>query len=1129
MSNNTKLLCLFLKAQKTDKSSEQGYAMALVSLMTIILLSLLAGAYVFSNLARSRTDAFVDSNSSFAVAESGLHKRANEFKTKLANSYSGVSGIVTSTEDKGLGDCFGVGISTVATATATDDFECRNYSFKTSNTTSHIYENNSISVNAGKNADGTDRSPSTYIAYTRVSAKSVQPISIPTGDPFEGLNASEYKYVLYSTAKKPTGLNADGTMLAGGDLPVYTTEEIAAKNRNLQNQTAFTGDDVLIASYNTKKTAAASTTAFTSASTAAGGSSNNISLSMTFANRVIPLFQFGIFYNGDLEFNSTSAMQVDGRVHSNANIYAQPAGVNGVTGIDSTTDSVTTFKKKVSAAGKIYNRVDAWAPGIGRTGIVRVLVTGNVCDTEANCPSFPAYASTVTTALNTSAFITNPFGNLATPPAQTAQDLAIAARVQDGAAGAIELKTPSPGFTRKRNYFNNRIGEYYAKADMRLDFVPDRDVTSKTTAPWTRDEKIIPFNFTAITSTGTGTCTTTAPTAGTDPAANYIDSSRDSASTRHCNQFTKGQLQSLRQPVLVLRTLPYTALQTIENTTLGIPNPLPTAPVLAATVTPAQKNQILRALQVAVAATPSPIRIDELNFTLDNPIYGDSDASDNAICNTGCIPNANNFKITFKRLIKTIFPVSAAANTATDLLNIASKNTLLAASPNQIAAIQGAWFLPAPIQRVETTTFPDAANTTNPTTLLPTPNPRSSGFYDGREKRWISVLQTNIASLSVWNRDGLYVNADNETMTSAYTANLTKRDLAFNSGTGANFTDGKAFDRSAADSTKPSGSFQYLGLGSNDTTEGGLVVHASVNDDLNGDGVMDANDITTDTTNPILKKNPDNTNYIDPTTGTTVTIDYLRKYPGDTATTIRPVITKISPFAFAFNGGNYLPNGLMLSSDQSVYVQGNFNNNTYSDVCRDATATTVTNRPNCQENSAPNTPSPDRLAAAIVADTITALSNQCINIANPLGGVPAGQLNCGLKASYNPVTSPMAINAAFLSNTEVSNNNQGRSPVSEQRFSGGVNNYIRLLEDWANLYALNYTGSMVSLGSPLEYSGAYKSGGLPGYVNDLTAYSYYNIPFRNINYDTRFDVVAQMPPLTPKASYVQQKNFGRTY
>jgi hypothetical protein len=569
---------------------------------------------------------------------------------------------------------------------------------------------------------------------------------------------------------------------------------------------------------------------------------------------------------------------------------------------------------------------------------------------------------------------------------------------------------------------------------------------------------------------------------------------------RRCNKFTKGQLQSLRQPVLVLTKLNQTtALATSEGTILGIPSTLPTPPPLTPlTVTPAadpvtnaQKNQILRALQVALVSTPSPISFDRLNISF-NLMTSDSEVS---------------FRTAFNDLLLNIFPI-ATGNINTNNVNQRYITDLLNASPNQIAAIQGAWFLPAPIQRVETATVSndDAAN-----------NPRRSGFYDRRENRWISVLQTNIASLSVWNRDGLYVPASNETMTSAYapSTDVTRnRESVLNSTNTTYSTDGLAFDRAtpaniaAAVPAITAKGLQPLGLGSIDLTEGGLIFHASVNDDLNGDGVMNANDVTTDTANPILKKNPDNTNYIDPTTGT-VTIDYLRKYPGNS-------VTKQSPFAFAFNGGDYLPNGLTLSSDQAAYIQGNFNNNGAA-----------------QPDNSVNTPSPDRLPGAVVADTITALSNECISLVNSTNGVPPGQLNCGLPRDYASVAKPMAINAAFLANTDVSTGNQGvnRGAGGTLGFSGGVNNYIRLLEDWGNFYALNYLGSLVSLGSSLEYSGVYKAGGLAATPPIATPndYSYYNIPLRNFSYDTNFNNVSKMPPLTPNGSYTQQKNFGRTY
>jgi Tfp pilus assembly protein PilX len=1066
MSNNTKLFCLFLKAQKIDKSSEQGYSMVVVSILTIIMFSLLATSLIFSNLAKSRTDAFVDGQSSFAVAEAGLNKRGVEVRKKL-DTYSGVDGVIDPTGPQGLASCFSVGIPAgvdKSVASGTNDFECRNYRFRSSNNISTVAAGENISLDAG------GQSQNTYVAYTLVADRTrynggaPQFISIPTGDDFAGLNAAEYNYVIHSTGKKPVTLPVSST------LPSYTPDEKAAINRQKQGKYPEALDAGLITAANTKKDAAV--VAGTAAATE-GKSSNNTTLSMTFTNRVVPLFQFGIFYEGDLELNSTSPMQIRGWVHSNANIYVQPAGVAGLE-----SQSVTTFLANVSASGSIYNRVDAWVPGIGRTGITRVLLTGADCAT-GTCQDVPAYAAATTIPLTPTQI--SAFPNR---------------RVQDG---ITQLKTPSPGFTRKRNYDTDRIGKYYSQADIRLEMLPDRDVTSKVNSPWDRDTTIIPFNFTAITTATTVTdpCTTALPAAGSDPAPTYVDPTREKLSTRNCKIFTKGQLQSLRQPVLVLTSINQTdaTLRTTEDTTLGKPTPptLPAFPTLSAAAnTDATKEKIVRALQVALVSTPSPVAYERLGTLFDDPAY--------------TIPTnpLNPFRQGFSYLIGTITTLTAD-----------DRDFLLTLSPNQIAALRDAWFLPAPIQRVEK----NNADITDAATNL-----RRSGFYDGREQRWMTMLQTNIASLSVWNRDGLYVNALNNTMTTAYTTDNSNRGLAFNAGAGANFTDGMAFDRPAADPSKPVGSFQRLGLGSNDTTEGGLVVHATVNDDLNGDGTKTAtDDIMVDKTDPderILKKNADNTNFIDPDTGTVVIIDYLRKYPNQ-------IDSKQSPFAFAFNGGNYLPNALLLSSDQAIYVQGNFNNNLHNDL---------TNQP----PNTPNTPSPDRLPAAIVADTITALSNECVSIdpaaSNPLG-LRLSQLKCGLPPTinganviYDSVGSPMAINAAFLSNTQISNGNQGAGRydgvLANKAYSGGVNNYIRLLEDWENSnnpYALNYTGSLISLGAPLEYSGLYLSGGGPSGV------SYYNIPFRNFNYDPNFSNVEKLPPLTPKASYVQQKNFGRAY
>lgn len=61
----------------------------------------------------------------------------------------------------------------------------------------------------------------------------------------------------------------------------------------------------------------------------------------------IPLFQFAIFYNIDLEINPGADMEITGRVHGNENIYLQP-------------QESLTFNEDVTAAGTI---IDGKKPG----------------------------------------------------------------------------------------------------------------------------------------------------------------------------------------------------------------------------------------------------------------------------------------------------------------------------------------------------------------------------------------------------------------------------------------------------------------------------------------------------------------------------------------------------------------------------------------------------------------------------------------------------------------------------------------------------------------------------------------------------------------------------------------------
>jgi hypothetical protein len=301
------------------------------------------------------------------------------------------------------------------------------------------------------------------------------------------------------------------------------------------------------------------------------------------------------------------------------------------------------------------------------------------------------------------------------------------------------------------------------------------------------------------------------------------------------------------------------------------------------------------------------------------------------------------------------------------------------------------------------------------------------------------------------------------------------------------------------------GSFEHLGLGSVDMTERGLVLHAHVDDYLDGRTSGGTADIISNAARPIYKTKADNTPVIDPATGSSIILDYHRKYPN------APAITwNVSPYAFAVNGGRSLPGAMTFATDQAVYLQGNYN--------------TFAKKP-----------------AAIMADTITVLSVNCVSpgtSSDPIG-LPTANINCliapwSISSGNSPWTgSPIvsstqgkmygaqttSVNAAFLSFTKQSWGNLGfNRGYTSHYYSGGLNNYMRFVENW-NGQSFNYSGSLVSLGVPLEFDGTFRPGGRPD--------SYFYAPNRNFAYDTDFNSFPKLPPMTPSVIYLQQDVFKR--
>ena len=161
--------------------------------------------------------------------------------------------------------------------------------------------------------------------------------------------------------------------------------------------------------------------------------------------------------------------------------------------------------------------------------------------------------------------------------------------------------------------------------------------------------------------------------------------------------------------------------------------------------------------------------------------------------------------------------------------------------------------------------------------------------------------------------------------------------------------------------------------------------------------------------------------------------------------------------------GQTLPaSGLTIVTPNPLYVVGDYN------VPTTLLGTTNTSK------SAP---------AALIADAITILSDQFTD------------KNSGLGLSQRPATNTM-INAALLG---------GIVPTRNGYYSGGLENFPRLLEDWTG-DTLTINGSFVALFESKQATGPW------GYPDDV-----YRPPQqRKWSFDPRLNTLAGLPPSTPE-------------
>lgn len=180
--------------------------------------------------------------------------------------------------------------------------------------------------------------------------------------------------------------------------------------------------------------------------------------------------------------------------------------------------------------------------------------------------------------------------------------------------------------------------------------------------------------------------------------------------------------------------------------------------------------------------------------------------------------------------------------------------------------------------------------------------------------------------------------------------------------------------------------------------------------------------------------------------------------------------------AVRMTDGAQLPtNGLTVVTPQPMYVKGDYN------------VQTVDSAPGASAKTSDTTYT---YPAALLADAVTILSSSWDD-----------DNSRNTRLSSRDVRYDDTVNAAMVVGI-VPSVTVGHT----QHFSGGIENYLRLLEDWdGNNKTLYYNGSEVAMFTS-QYATNYWQG--PG--------NYYTIPTRRWGYDRNFDDYSKLPPLTPQ-------------
>jgi hypothetical protein len=204
--------------------------------------------------------------------------------------------------------------------------------------------------------------------------------------------------------------------------------------------------------------------------------------------------------------------------------------------------------------------------------------------------------------------------------------------------------------------------------------------------------------------------------------------------------------------------------------------------------------------------------------------------------------------------------------------------------------------------------------------------------------------------------------------------------------------------------------------------------------------------------------------------------------------------------------------GITVATENMVYIWGNYN--TTGITCQPAGGSTL-NDPSLLCNYAGN-----QVPTSIVADAFFPLSRTWFDGVSALFPDDLSKR----KADRNLptglfLTQETSVRAAIISGNNLSaldgQPDAGNSSTNESRLCGGMHNFPRFLESWSDRW--NFVGSLVPLFHSTQALGPYNSSS-----------SIYGAPIRNWAFDDSFRNPNRLPPGTPMFQYIEPTGFKQT-